>query len=185
MRGQQILYVAQIADAQTVTSAAEESHSTAEASGFTIEQVKCILSLNETSKSSHKKPSGKEIWLLNSATSCYMTGTSYVLCDAHDVGSILVELHNGIMTMAIKRGSMALNPKLALNHVLYVPRLNYSLIFMAQLIDEKFCDVTFTKKFYVIQDLTTRSPIGVDEPRRGSIEEFYFGKDSSEQGGFL
>jgi len=87
--------------------------------------------------------------------------------DIHDVEPIPVAQRNGSLTIATKRGSIILNSKLRLNHVLYVPGLNCSLISIAQLIDENYCDVTFTKKLCVIQDLTTRSPIGVGEPRRG------------------
>ena len=69
-----------------------------------------------------------------------------MLCDIHDVESMLVELPNGSMTMATKRGLIVLNLKLRLNHVLYVPRLNCNLISVVQLIDENFCDVPFIKK---------------------------------------
>jgi len=88
-------------------------------------------------------------------------------CDIHDVESILIKLQNGSMTMETKRGLIALSPKMRLSHVLYVTGLNCNLISTAQLIEQSFCDVTFMKKFCVIQDLTMRSLIGVDEPRRG------------------
>ena len=44
-----------------------------------------------------------------------------------------------------------------------------------QLIEETTCDVTFTKKSCVIQDLISRILIGVGEPRRG----VYYLKTSS------
>ena len=151
----------------TATSSAEEHHPAATAMGFTPEQVQRILSLIETPKSTPEKLSGKENWLLDSGASCHMTGSLSLMHDIHDVELISVELPDGSVTMATKGGSISLNSKLRLNHVLYVPGLNCSLISIAQLIDENFCDVTFTKKLCVIQDPTTRSPIGVGEPRRG------------------
>ena len=67
----------------------------------------------------------------------------------------------------MKRGSVQLNPNIKLRHVLYVSGLNCSLIHIAQLIEENTCDVTFTKKLCVIQDLISRSLIRVGEPRIG------------------
>ena len=71
------------------------------------------------------------------------------------------------LTLAIKQGTVTLNFKLRLTKVLYVPRLNYNLISIAQLIDDNICEVTFIKQRCVIQDLTTSSLIGVGEPKRG------------------
>ena len=66
-----------------------------------------------------------------------------------------------------KRVLYFFSPKLNLIHVLFVPGLNCSLIPIAQLIEEDFCDVTFTKELCVMQDLTMRNLIAVGEPRRG------------------
>ena len=78
-----------------------------------------------------------------------------------------IELPNESLTMATKQGSIQLNPNIKLQHVLYVPGLNCSLISIEQLIKKNTCDVTFTKKSCVIKDLISRSLIGVGEPRRG------------------
>jgi len=88
------------------------------------------------------------------------------ICDVCYLEPIPVELPNGTMTMATKRGTVCLSTNLKLNHILYVPGLNCSLISIAQLIEENCCDVTFTKELCVIQDRTTRNPIGVGELRR-------------------
>jgi len=73
-----------------------------------------------------------------------------MMYDVHDVEPIPVELANGTMTIITKRSSIILNSKLRLDHVLFLPGLNCSLISIAQLIDEDYCDVTFTKKFCLI-----------------------------------
>lgn len=91
-------------------------------------QVQRLLSLIETPKSSYKKLSVKDIWLLDSAASCHMTGSLALLCDVCDLKPIPVEQSSGTMTMATKQGSIQLNPKLKLNHVLFVQGLNCSLI---------------------------------------------------------
>jgi len=54
-----------------------------------------------------------------------------------------------------------------LKDVLCVPQLCCNLISIAQLIDDLFCSITFTKKLCMIQDLTMRILIGVGEPRKG------------------
>ena len=64
--------------------------------------------------------------------------------------SILVELPNGSVIMATKRGTVCLSQNLKLNHVLYVPGLNCNLISIAQLIEENWYDMTFTKELCVI-----------------------------------
>jgi len=105
---------------------------------------------------------------LDSGASCHMMSFLGLLCDVHHTEPILVEFPNRTITKAIKRGSISLNSKLRLNHNLFILVLNCSLISITQLIDENFCDLTFTKELCVIQDLTKRSPIGVGEPRIGA-----------------
>lgn len=90
-----------------------------------------------------------------------------LLSNVEDIQPIHVALPNGSEIMAFKRGTINLDSKLRLNNVLYVPGLNCNLISIAQLIEDNICEVIFIKKLCVIQDLTTRSPIGVGEPKRG------------------
>jgi len=59
-----------------------------------------------------------------------------------------------------------LSSKIILNNVLFAPSLNCNLISIAQLIDDNIYEVTFTKILGVIQDLTSRSPTRVSEPKR-------------------
>ena len=96
-----------------------------------------------------------------------MTHMLSVLSNVEDIRPIHVALSNVYEIMAFKRGTINPDSKLRLNNVLYVPGLNCNLISIAQLFEDNICEVIFTKKLCVIQDLTTRSPIGVGEQRRG------------------
>ena len=87
--------------------------------------------------------------------------------DIENIKPIHVELLNGSSTLAIKRGIVSFDSRLRLNNVLFVPGLNCNLISIAQLVDDNISEVTFNKRLCVIQDLTTKSPIGVGEPKRG------------------
>ena len=91
-----------------------------------------------------------------------MTGNLAQLSNVEGTRPIPIRLPNGGYSMATKRGSVQLSPKLTLYDVLFVPDLDCNLISIAQLIEELFCTVTFTKKLCVIWDHITRSPIGLD-----------------------
>ena len=110
---------------------------------------------------------------LDSGASCHMTENINLLRDIHEVLPIEVQLPNGAYTSAIKRGFAYLSPNITLKDVLYVPKLNCNLISVGQLIDDLSCIVTFTNQHCVIQDLISRSPIGVGESKRG----VYYFKD--------
>jgi len=148
-------------------ASAEPSQSSFTVNGFTAEQVQRILSLIETPKSTHDKLSGQEIWLLDSGASCHMTNMLSMITDVEEINPICVELPNGTNTLAIKKGKVHLDSRLRLKDVLFVPGLNCNLISIAKLVDNDTCTVTFTKRLCVIHDLTTRSQIGVGEPKRG------------------
>ena len=80
--------------------------------------------------------------------------------------------------MAIKKGMVHLTSKLILNNVLFVPELNCNLILIAQLVNDNFCEVKFTKQLCVIWNFTTRSSIGVGESKRGV---YYFKNPTTER----
>jgi len=132
--------------------------------GFTSDQVKRLLSLIETPKPGLEKLSGKKDWLFDSGASYHMTVLE-LLCNVMDNAPVSVGLADGSIAHATKRGSIQLNSKLILRDVLYVPSLDCNLISIYQLLDELCCMVTFTKRLCVVQDLTTKNMIGVDEPK--------------------
>ena len=135
--------------------------------GLTAEQVHRLMSLIETPKPGYEKLSGMNNWILDSGASYHMTGNLAQLSNVEHTRPIPIRLPNGGYSMTIKHGSVQFSPKLTLHDVLFVPNLDSSLISIAQLIEEVFYTVTFTKKLCEIQDHTTRSPIGLGEQRRG------------------
>jgi len=96
-----------------------------------------------------------------------MTGNLRKLIELHDVHPILVKMPNEQTSIANKQGIVKLNSNITLYDVLLVPGLTCNLISVAQLINDLMCIVTFTPQLCVIQDLSLRMPIGVDEQRRG------------------
>jgi len=102
------------------------------------------------------------------------------------VESIPVELHNGSTTIATKRGSVMLNPKLRLNYVLYVSRLNCSLIYSAtnwweflqcNIYEKPLCDTWPYHKKPNWSECTMKRGI--------QLEETFPNKHTSQQGGFI
>ena len=92
-----------------------------------------------------------------------MTGNLHLLSNVVDIEPIPVGMQNGAIVLANKHGSVKLNEKLSLRDVLFVPSLKCNLISIAQPIEDICCIVTFTRKLYVIQDLSTKMLIGSGE----------------------
>ena len=106
-------------------------------------------------------------WILDSGASQHMIGNLDQLSIVEGTRPIPIRLPNGGVSMATK--CVQLSSRLTLHGVLFVPDLDCNLISIAQLIEELFYTVTFTKKLCVIQDHTTRSPIGLGEQRKEYI----------------
>ena len=141
--------------------------------GLSAEQLQKLLTLIKTSKASCDKLSGTSEWLLDSGASFHMTREFSKLARTYDDHPIIVNMPNGQHSIATKHGIVQLNSNIILRDVLYVPDLNCNLISIVHLINELFCTVIFTHKLCVIQDHSTRRPIGVGEQRR----EVFFLKD--------
>ena len=90
-----------------------------------------------------------------------------MLTNLCNIPPIPVSMPNSTIVFASKRGSVRLNDNLVLYDVLYVPSLNNNLIYIAQLIEDLCCSVTFTRMSCVIQDLATKTLIGSREQRKG------------------
>ncbi|CAH9097350.1 unnamed protein product, partial [Cuscuta epithymum] len=140
---------------------------------FTDEQWQTFIKLMENCKatSSGEKLTGMNPdneWLLDSGASYHMTGNYDVLKELVQIAPVAVILPNGEHTEATHVGSVAISTRLKLIHVLLVPGLKCNLISLGKLIDDRKCDIFFTNDICVIQDLSTRMPIGVGE-RRGGV----------------
>lgn len=138
--------------------------------GLSSEQLQRLLALIEPSPDIDKL-SGKlqpnVCWLLDSGASHHMTGNISLLHNVHAISPSRVGLPNGDNTTAIKDGTVTLQPGLVLHHVLYVPNLAVNLVSISKLISDADCCAIFTDRLCILQDRTTRSPIGLGESHRG------------------
>lgn len=173
-RGQHHIATANVATAQQTVDTSPLASTSGTASsipGLSAEQVQRLLTLLDTSPSSEhlhgKNSSDSSVWLLDSGASHHMTGTLEYLFDCIDLPPSPVSLPNGVQTLATKQGSVNLASGLVLRNVLYVPNIKCSLISIGRLISDNTCLVTFTDCLCVIQDRTSRMPIGLGKFQHG------------------
>ncbi|KAK3039372.1 hypothetical protein RJ639_027621 [Escallonia herrerae] len=87
--------------------------------------------------------------------------------DSLDIPPSPVGLPAGLQTNAIKAGSVFLADGITLRHVLYVPNLAVNLISVSCLATDANCFVAFSHDICVLQDRTSKSPIGLGKMHRG------------------
>lgn len=98
-----------------------------------------------------------------------MTGNLSLFSSTRDIKPAPVGLPDGLQTMAIKSGIISLTPGITLRHVLYVPNLTINLIFVSRLSTDAQCYVVFSHDVCILQDRTTRDPIGLGRLLRGGV----------------
>jgi len=122
--------------------------------GLTTEQWQTLLELlNAQITNSNDKMTGERdtnTWIIDTGTSNHMIGNLNHMDELQDIQSYPVGLPNGQHTTTIKEGSVVLDGGLKLTNVFYVPKLNYNLIFVSQMMDELKCVVQFTDKLCVV-----------------------------------
>jgi len=143
--------------------------------GLTQDQLQKLLSLIESPKPGFDKISGNKHWMFDSGASCHMTGDLNLIQEIKKIDSVAIGLPNGTHTLAGQEGSVVLGERIKLNKVLYVPSFKCNLVSIAKLCKELNCSVTFYDDFCVLQDRTSRTPIGVGKQNRG----VYFFTDGS------
>nr|GFA81985.1 retrovirus-related Pol polyprotein from transposon TNT 1-94 [Tanacetum cinerariifolium] len=89
-----------------------------------------------------------------------------------NVITLPVELPDGYIAMAKKKGDVRFDNEFILKNVLYVPGLTCSLLSVPQLLDEGNCIVQFAPNICVIRDFTSRTVIGAGERRDGGLFHF-------------
>ncbi|GJU06838.1 retrovirus-related pol polyprotein from transposon TNT 1-94 [Tanacetum coccineum] len=94
------------------------------------------------------------------------------LFNLKDIVQCPVELPDGNIAMAKKKGDVRFDNGFILKNVLYVPGLTCNLLFVPQIFDEENCIVQFAPNICVIQDFTSRMVIGAGERKDGGL--FYF-----------
>ncbi|KAK2999074.1 hypothetical protein RJ639_024033 [Escallonia herrerae] len=96
-----------------------------------------------------------------------MTGNLNFFSSIWDIPPSPVGLPDGLQTNAIKAGSVSLTDGITLRHVLYVPNLAVNLISVSCLATDANCFVAFSNDICVLQDRTSKSPIGLGKMHRG------------------
>ena len=134
-----------------------------------------MLSLIDAPNSDSEKLSGMEYWMLDSGASCHMAGNVLTMTNVKKIAPVAIGLPNGTYTLAREKGTVVLGEGLRLDNVLCVPKLNCNLVSISKLCKQLNCAVTYFDDFCVIQDRTSRIPIGSGEQRDG----VYYYKNSS------
>ncbi|KAK3003051.1 hypothetical protein RJ639_019816 [Escallonia herrerae] len=134
--------------------------------GLTPEQMQRLITFLESSPSGTDSLVGKSLptkhtWLIDSGASHHMTGNLNFFSSIWDIPPSLVGIPDGLQTNAIKAGSVSLADDITLHHVLYVPNLAVNLISVSCLASDTNCFVAFSHDICVLQDRTSKSPIGL------------------------
>jgi len=104
---------------------------------------------------------------IDSGSSHHMMGDAHHLEQKTSMNPIVVSLPNRESVMERCQGNMNLGAKINLEKVLYIPKFSCNLISVSQLIKELKCIKIFDGDVRVIQDHTSKSPIGVSRLRGG------------------
>ncbi|XP_010431103.1 PREDICTED: uncharacterized protein LOC104715395 [Camelina sativa] len=140
-------------------------------SDFSLEQWKALsLVALEKMKSNPDKLSGKipgDV-IIDTGASHHMTGNISLLTDLVDTPSFSVGFADGSITFSKRKGILHLTDNVFLLDVLYIPKLNCSLISVSQILKQmKNCFALFTDTLCILQDRFTRTLIGAGKERDG------------------
>lgn len=97
-----------------------------------------------------------------------MTGSLEAFTSTRDIAPFPVGIPYRLQTNAVKEGTISLGRWIILRNVLYVPDLTVNLISIACLIMGIDCFVSFTHNLCILQNSTTRNPIGLSKMQEGS-----------------
>ena len=112
--------------------------------------------------------------MLDSGASCHMVGNLSMMNNVEKIAPVAIRLPDETYTMAREKGSVCLGEGIKLDNVLCVPKLNCNLVSISKLCKQLNCAVTYFDDSCVIEDYTSRIPIGSGEQRDG----VYYYKDS-------
>ncbi|KAK3012131.1 hypothetical protein RJ639_011755 [Escallonia herrerae] len=140
--------------------------------GLTPEQMQRLITFLESSPSGTNSLVGKSLppthtWLIDSGASHHMMGNLNFFSSIWDIPPSPVGLPDGLQTNAIKAGNVSLADDITLRHVLYVPNLAVNLISVSCLATDGNYFMAFSKDICVLQDRTSKSPIGLGKMHRG------------------
>ncbi|KAK8263247.1 hypothetical protein V6Z12_D12G030600 [Gossypium hirsutum] len=116
---------------------------------------------NSNSSTLHEAKSSSSYWIVDSGASDHMTGdrllfTTYFSCNNLQTMCIA----NGTCTKVVGIGSICLSNTLTLKSVLFVPKLDYNLIYVSKLNRDLNYETKFLYKSCIYQDLSFERTIG-------------------------
>lgn len=158
------------------TAHTTSSHGTG-SSDITPEQWRAITQIINEGKSSaqSEKLSGKTLGdvIIDSGASHHMTGDISLLVNVKETLPCVVGFADGGKSTLVQMGDMILTDHIALKDVLYVPKLDCTLIFVSKLMKHSNCFAVFTDSICVLQDRSLKTLIGAGEEHHG----VYFFRD--------
>ena len=126
--------------------------------------------INEKSCSSTDKLYGKSKLgdlILDTGASHHMTGDISFLVNTTSILPCPVGFADGNKAYATHTGTFPLTDRITLDHVLFVPNLNCSLISVSKLLNQTNCFALLTDTICLLQDRFTRTLIGAGKERDG------------------
>ena len=108
-------------------------------------------------------------WIIDSGATHHITSSSNLLSNTNKHPSLPpVALPSGDKAGITMTGSIRFNDSVRLDNILCVPSFNVDLLSVAKCTDALHCSVTFFPSWCILQDLDTRTMIGVGK-RRGDL----------------
>ena len=113
--------------------------------------------------------------IIDTCASHHMTGKLSQLVNIRDMSPCLVGFVDGGITTSTSMGDLVFSETISLNDVLYVPKLDCTLILVSKLLKHINCFALFTDAICLLQDHSSKILIGADEEH----DRVYYFKDVS------
>jgi len=111
---------------------------------------------------------GNETWIIDSGASDHMSYDARFLHDLRLLDTpIYVSLLNGQKVQVTHYGTLQLNSRIQLQHVLLVPHFKYNLLSVKQLARQLHCDVVFSETLCTLQGPSLKRPVVVGKEAFG------------------
>ncbi|CAM8980748.1 unnamed protein product [Rhodiola kirilowii] len=143
----------------SATQPLSSSDRTAFGPSLSDDQWKAVMNMY-TAMSSSQSPGMISSWILDTGASLHMTGDPTLLRNIIDVHPVSVKLPDGRISCSTKEGRVYMG-NICLSHVLLVPHLSCNLLSFAQLASDLSLLVLLTDKLCVLQEINSRTVIGV------------------------
>lgn len=98
--------------------------------GISKGQWMMVMEMLKPNRNEERLSDPYDEWIMDPGASHYMTRNIKLLREVHAISPFLIGLENGESTFAVKEGNLALEGNAFLCHVLFVPHLNCTLLFV-------------------------------------------------------